>query len=442
MGGRERVAAAALTAATSAGLLLAAPGASAAADGRCGSPPQSSPSIVDPSWTQDAYAAPDRLWGFSRGQGVVVAVLDTGVDATHPQLAGKVLSGADLVSDFPGGTVDCTPHGTALAGVVNGSRLSGIGSYGLAPDAVVLPVRVAAQPETVPSDTPVAPALLAQAIDTAVSSGAAVVDVGVVVYGGSPELAAAVDRALAAGVVVVAAAGDAHDPDRDGAGPTDASLTPYPAAYPGVIGVGAVGPDGVRVETSQIGAQVDLVAPGTGVIAPALGGHAVYEGTSIASAFVAATVALVLADPAAALPAGGPERVGAVTDRLLAAASPPAGAAPGPGYGAGLLDPYRTLTEEPARTEPVALPGQTPPPADPVADARAAERSAADVTAVRIALATAVVAAVVVLGAVLLPRGRRRRWRAGRVPPAPTVQDDGPEFLPGEALFSPSRPPR
>ena len=442
MGGRQRAAAALLTTATSAGIVLLGAGPAAAVDARCEGQPQFSPSIVDPSWTQDAYDAPDRLWSFSRGQGVTVAVLDTGVDATHPQLAGKVLLGGDLVSGFPGGVVDCTPHGTAMAGVVNAAQVSGIGSYGLAPDATVLPVRVAERPETVPSDTPVDPALLAQAIDASVGAGAAVIDVGVVVYGDSPVLAAAVSRALTAGVVVVAAAGDAHDPDRDGARPTDGSLTPYPAAYPGVIGVGAVGRDGARIETSQIGAQVDLVAPGADVIAPALGGHSVYEGTSIASAFVAATVALLLADPAAGLPPAGPERVGAVTARLLAAASPPAGATPGPGYGAGLLDPYRTLTEDPAGSEPVALPGQTPPPADPAAEAAAGERAEADSAAVRLALVVGAVALVVVVAAVVLPRARGRRWRAGRVPPAPARQDDGPEFLPGEALFTPSRPQR
>ncbi|MCO7222512.1 S8 family serine peptidase, partial [Klenkia sp. PcliD-1-E] len=312
---------------------LVATASPAAAAQVCDSAPPASAVIQDVPWPQVRYDPPAQIWPFGTGAGVTVAVLDTGVSAAHPQLAGAVLPGADLVRSGPA-DVDCTTHGTALASLVAARQQSGIGLRGLAPDSTVLPVQVTDQPATDPDADPVDPARLAAGIDAAVASGAQVVLVGAVVYGDAPALAAAVSNALAAGAVVVAPVGDGHD-EETGNVPDPASLTPYPAAYDGVVGVGAVDRDGMRTRGSQIGGYVDLVAPGGDVVAAGSTAQAVYSGTAFAAAFVAATAAVLLSAPDVALPPGA-DRSAAVGAQLAGTATPAAGVL---GYGAGELSP-------------------------------------------------------------------------------------------------------
>lgn len=398
----------------------------------CDQPPVADSVQAAVPWSQQAWDPAAQVWPFSTGAGVTVAVLDTGVQATNPQLAARVAGGVDLVD---GGTadVDCVPHGSGLAGVVVAGQQAGVGLRGLAPDATVLPVQVAQAAITDPGGTPADPGLVADGLDAAVSSGAQVVLVGPVVYRDDPQLAGAVQRALDAGVVVVAGVGDGHDADRDGAGPTAALATPYPAAYPGVLGVAAVGSDGLRAGTSQIGDYVDLAAPGADVVSTGTTAQQVYDGTAFAAAFVAATAALVVAEPG--LVAGGVDRPAAVQARLQATAVPP----PAPdGYGAGLLSPGRAVTEDLAAAPPRPDPGYRPPPVDEAAAAAAAAvQDAADRSA-RWALGAGSVAVLAVLTALLLPRARRRRWRTGRAAP-PAVEPGPVGHIPSAALFDPPR---
>jgi nucleotide-binding universal stress UspA family protein len=367
---------------------------------------------------------------------VTVAVVDTGVDAAHPQLAGRVAEGVDLVRAQPGAGVDCVPHGTGLAGVVAAQPVSTTGMVGLAPDATVLPVQVSDDVTvTAGGDEPLSPDLLAAGIEAAVSAGAAVVDVGVVAGSASPALQAAVERAVDAGVLVVAPVGDGHVPDRDDPGPTPDSLTPYPAAYPGVLGVGAASRTGGRLQTSQIGPYVDLLAPGEDVVSTGVVGQRVYEGTGIATAFVAATAALLLAlpdaDRAEPLPDAGPDRVAALTERLLATAT---GGTGSQRYGTGVLDPVRALTESLASAGPAAATPYQAPPVDPQEQARAEARQASGTTAGRVAAALGAVLVVGLLAGLLVPRARRRRWRTGVARPV-VRPDDPPLFLSGDALY-------
>lgn len=415
--------------------LLCVPG-SAGAVQVCEQVPAPDGAVQDVPWAQAGYDPQTRLWPFSRGAGVLVAVLDTGVDATHPQLAGRVAEGVDLVRAQPGAGVDCVPHGTGLAGIVVAQPASTTGLVGLAPDATVLPVQVTDEPVLAAGgDEPVSPDVVAAGIEAALDAGAAVVDVGVVASSDSPALEAAVQRALAAGVLVVAPVGDGHVPDRDDPGPTDPALTAWPAAHPGVLGVGAATRAGGRVPSSQVGDDVDLLAPGEDVVSTGVGGQRVYDGTSVATAFVAATAALLLAlpdtDRAQPLPAGGPERVAALTDRLLGTAT---GGQDSPRYGAGVLDPVRALTESLSSTAPVAAGAYTGPEADPAAEAAARERASSARTAGLVAAALGGVVGLGLLGGVLVPRARRRGWRAGVQRPD-TRPDDPPEFLAGDALY-------
>lgn len=392
--------------------------------------------IEQEPWNQAWFDAPDKIWPFSTGTGTTVAVLDAGVDGFHPQLAGKVLPGFDFVRNVAQGAVDCLPHGTAEAGVIAATRFSGIGSYGLAPDATILPVRIGERAAVDDTSDPVDPRRLAAGIDYAVDQGADVIDCAVVSYLPDRRVEAAVRRAVSKGVVIVAMVGDSHSEDRDGIGPTRVP-PPYPASYPGVIGVGAIDSSGRRVPSSQIGSYVDLVAPGADVVAPAIAGQNTFDGTSIASAFVAATAALVLGEPGERR--SGVARVQAVTTRLLATGGPELSPDEDLAYGAGVVDPYRALTEAASERGPAARPAHAPPPAaprDPVQEAAARDGRHAGSLALRLALIVGVAIVVLIVATLVVPRGRARRWRAtGISPPPPDRVDDAPEFMPGEALF-------
>jgi membrane-anchored mycosin MYCP len=407
----------------------------------CKNPPSPSGVISQEPWNQAWFDAPDKIWPFSTGAGTTVAVIDTGVDASHPQLLGKVLPGFDFVRNVPQGDIDCVPHGTAEAGVIAATRLPGVGSYGLAPDAKILPLRVSEHEVVDDKSQPVDTGKLAAAITYAADHSADVIDCAVVSYRDDPRVAAAVRHALDKGVVVVAMVGDAHNADRDGIGPTRVP-PPEPASYPGVIGVGAVDSDGSRVSTSQIGDYVDLVAPGSQVVASATGGQNQFDGTSIASAFVAAAAALVLAErPSLIGNPTGPARVTAMTKRLMATAGPELSAEESLAYGAGVVDPYRALTETASNRAPAPLGAYNPPPPpkpDPVKEAAARFNRHTGSMALRLALMLGAVVLLLLVLAVVVPRGRTLRWRVMRAPQiVESPPDDQPEFVASEALFRP-----
>lgn len=413
-----------------------------AAPPACQKAPSPSGVMRQQPWNQTWFDAPDKIWPYSTGAGTTVAVIDAGVDGSHPQLAGKVLPGYDLVRNVAQGDVDCIPHGTAEAGIIAARRISGIGFYGLAPDATILPIRVSERVAIDERSDPVDPRKLADGITYAVDHGADVIDCAVVTYQDSADVAAAVDRAVRKGVVVVAMVGDSHSDERDGAMPTISTLTPYPAGYPGVIGVGAIDRQGRRVPTSQVGSYVDLVAPGADVGASATVGQDTFGSTSIASAFVAATAALVLAErPPVIGSASGAARVEAVTRRLRTTGGPAPASEQNPGYGAGIVDPYRALTEIEGNSKP-APPAAHPlqPAHDPAdtATARSIRNNASLALLLAETLGTGTILLLIL--ALVLPRGRARRWRATRVSQARRAQlDVVPEFVPGEMLFEPPR---
>lgn len=247
-------------------------------------------------WALDAMHT-EQAWRTTRGAGVTVAVLDTGVDAAHPDLRGNVLTGKDMVG-FGAGRGDraWARHGTAMAGIVAGhGHGSGgdSGVMGVAPEAKILPVRVILED----GDAARAKArktrgnALAEGIRWAADHGADVINLSLGDDSASahPEPAEdeAIQYALKKGVVVVASAGN---------GGEKGDHVSYPAAYPGVIAVTAVDRYGTRASFSTRRWYATVSAPGVDVVI-ADPDRKYYEGwgTSAAAAFVSGAAALVTA---------------------------------------------------------------------------------------------------------------------------------------------------
>ncbi|MFD4788959.1 type VII secretion-associated serine protease mycosin, partial [Streptomyces sp. NPDC058459] len=239
-----------------------------------------------------------EAWRTTRGQGVTVAVLDTGVEDDHPDLAGNVLPGKDMVG-FGAGPGDraWARHGTAMAGIIAGHGHgpgNGSGIMGVAPEAKILPVRVILEDKD-PARGKARVSrgnALADGIRWAADHGADVINLSLGDDSDSahPEAGEdeAVQYALRKGVIVVASAGNGGD---------KGDHVSYPAAYPGVIAVTAVDRYGTRASFSTRRWYAAVSAPGVDVVI-ADPDHRYYEGwgTSAASAFVSGAAALLRAD--------------------------------------------------------------------------------------------------------------------------------------------------
>jgi type VII secretion-associated serine protease mycosin len=276
--------AAALGALLTVGLVLL-PAATAHADG-----------IRAQQWALEAMHT-EEAWQTTKGRGITVAVLDTGVEADHPDLAGNVLPGKDLVrfGAEPGDRA-WARHGTAMAGIIAGHGHGpgdADGVIGIAPEAKILPVRVILEdgdPSRAKARSTRGNAL-AEGIRWAADHGADVINLSLGDDSASahPEPAEdqAVQYALRKGVVVVASAGN---------GGEKGDHISYPAAYPGVIAATAVDRAGTRASFSTRRWYATVSAPGVDVVI-ADPDHKYYEGwgTSAAAAFVSGAAALVKA---------------------------------------------------------------------------------------------------------------------------------------------------
>jgi len=245
-----------------------------------------------------------QAWQKTEGSGITVAILGTGVDASYPGLAGSVINGPDYTGS---GRTPGSPYwgtqGTAVAGII-ASHERGPGLVGVAPAAKILSVRVTLEfNDPLASDQAISrrlPQAIADGIRYAADHGARVIDLPMdpgtlgltskgdpAAAGGSPAERAAVGYALSKGIVLVAPAGD------DGQGP---GLVNYPAAYPGVIAVGAVSRTGQLASFSSRRSYPALTAPGVSLVAATPpDGLGTISSTSTASGIVAGLAALVLA---------------------------------------------------------------------------------------------------------------------------------------------------
>ncbi|GAA3842013.1 MULTISPECIES: S8 family serine peptidase [Amycolatopsis] len=385
--------------------------------------------LVPVPWSQKMLA-PDRVWPLSTGAGQRVAVLSTGI-SDNPLLAGHIAERANFApagTGQPSGLPDCLGNGTGVSGIIAAQPSGAVGFHGIAPGAQVLSAKVVADqyPSNRNPRETVAPETLTAAINWAVDRGATVIAVPTITYDDNAALRGAVQRALSRGIVVVAAVGETASNEPPG-------LVPYPAAYDGVVGVGAIAENGVVTQNSRPTA-VDLVAPGANVVTTfPNAGLGTASGTQFATAYVAATVALVRSYR--------PQLSNTdVVQRLYATASPAPEGTGSAYYGFGVVNPYQAVSDDIAAGNPVTLPPLTPVTVDPEVAARQAAENRSDDWAFILAAAgfalVLLVTAIVVFG----PLGRRRRWRAGLAPvPQDRPEDERPE--PPVELFS-DRPKR
>ncbi|MFF2952624.1 S8 family serine peptidase [Kitasatospora sp. NPDC057965] len=410
-------------------------------------------------WHLDVMRA-SEMWKITKGQGVTVAVIDSGFKLDHPDLAGQFLPGKDF-SDSPGGVGSYAEgHGTQMAGLIAGTGKAdgGKGAYGLAPGVKILPLKIANGSEK-PMVATEFLGQIGQAVDYAADQGARVINVsqGIAAFRASDsdvaKLNASLARARAKGSLVVSSVGNSAQ---------SGNQVEYPGALPNVVGVGAADRNGTVTAESQRGPQVTLVAPGVDMIESCTGttGYCKSHGTSDSAALVSASAALVCAvHPdwtanqvlrvlinTAGKPVDGSVRTddagyGAVRPRV-ALTDPgdpgPADVSPVPVTEASSSASPAATVASSAPSEPTASgasPSAAPVGGAPTAGPDAVERSGSGSV---VPVVVAVVAGLAVVLAVVVVVARRRAAGArqgvvGAVPPPPVY---GPPEPPGDNPYA------
>lgn len=326
-------------------------------DERTQPPPRSGPGKAG------ADVAAPLAWGIARADlGTVVAVVDSGVDADHPDLGGRVVEHQAFNGDAD--ARDRRGHGTATAGAAAAIADNGVGIAGLSYGAGVMDLKVSSD-----DGAPVTCEVIARAVLHAAERGAEVINLSLGFYDPCQTLGDAIARAWEAGSLIVASAGN---------GGIDMPV--YPAAFPEVIGVAATDNTDARVPSSQYGADfVDLAAPGAGVLttmptyenATGVRDYGYNSGTSISAPLVSGAAALIWGQVA---DTDGDGRLNdEVAERLFASADPIAGTGSDWRYGrlnacraaAGAQDrcppPSSAAPVEPPAAQEVESPPSNPP---------------------------------------------------------------------------------
>jgi serine protease len=231
----------------------------------------------------------EQSWAETKGNGTIVAVIDTGISQVPDLKETKFVAGYDFVNDRDSATDD-NGHGTHVAGTIAQSTNNNYGVAGVAYEAKLMPLKVlsAGGGGTV--------ADIAEAIRFAADNKADVINLSLGGGGESSAMREAIEYAYQKGVVIIAAAGNSGQSSAD-----------YPARYPRVIGVAALSPSGDKAPYSNFGSGVDLAAPGGDTAAGEAGGilqntinpqtgesiFAAYQGTSMAAPHVAGVAALI-----------------------------------------------------------------------------------------------------------------------------------------------------
>jgi type VII secretion-associated serine protease mycosin len=269
-------------------------------------------------WALDRVSF-ESSWPVTRGRGVIVAIIDSGVAANHQELSGSVLPGKDYVNAGSDGRTDPNGHGTHVAGIIAAHVNNAVGIAGAAPDVRILPIRVLdANGGGVASN-------VAKGIIWAADHGARVINLSLG-GGQATGVRQAIQYANSKRAVVVAAGGNNY---------SSGNAPMYPAAYPEAIAVAAVDTNLRHPSFSNTGSYIDVAAPGVGIVSAwgsSSTAYAAATGTSMATPFASAEAALIIA----AYPKSTAERVA----HLLKASARDLGTRGfDPVFGYGLLNP-------------------------------------------------------------------------------------------------------
>ncbi|MFJ9692940.1 S8 family serine peptidase [Kitasatospora sp. NPDC101183] len=250
--------------------------------------------IRQQQWHLEAMHAPE-MWRTTKGQGIVVAVVDGGFDLEHPDLVGQFLPGRDFSGSAGGVGTSGDGHGTEMASLIagTGKGLGGTGAKGLAPGVRILPLKI--NNGSVGVGPVTSSGFLGQiggAITYAVDQGARVVSISqgmnaaVPLPGEVAGLNGVIAAARARGVLILASAGNSAQ---------EGNPVEYPGGLPGVVAVGASDRSGAATEESAYGPRVAFVAPGQDMIdaCTSPSGYCKGHGTSHATAVASASAALV-----------------------------------------------------------------------------------------------------------------------------------------------------
>jgi subtilisin family serine protease len=325
------------------------------------------PYFAQYQWGLPMISAP-AAWNTTTGSAsVIVAVVDTGVDSSHPDLTGKVLAGYNFVANSTNASDD-NMHGTFVSGIIAAGGNDGIGMAGVCWACKILPVKVL---DSAGSGTTFN---VARGIDYAVAHGAAVINLSLGASTGNSTLQAAVDNAWAAGVIVVAASGNSG------------GAVSYPAAYDHAIAVGSVNSSKQKSSFSSYGTQLDLMAPGGSVLGTLCtcgayhGGYGTGSGTSFSAPHVAGVVALLIS--------AGITDKNAIVSRLKSTATDIGAAGFDTLTGWGIVNAYGAITGVAATPTPSPTPTRTAT-RTPTATGTTTATSTRTATAPRTAKATA-----------------------------------------------------
>ncbi|MFC8718102.1 S8 family serine peptidase [Kitasatospora sp. NPDC057198] len=283
-------------------------------------------------WVLDKYGMAEKVWPITQGEGVIVAVIDSGVDANHPDLTGQVLPGLDLDDANGDGRTDTNGHGTGMASdIAAHGHGDNAGVIGLAPKVKILPIKFKF---TIDGAKMSEGADFGKGVRFAVDHGAKVINMSF--YGGGQgdkSFRDAINYAIQKDVVLVAAAGN------EAGAPVE-----YPAGFPGVVVASGVNVSGEIWSNSTTGPQVTLAAPAEGIHNAGSGSsYRTASGTSDSAAFVSATAALIRSKyPNLS--------AGQVINRMTKSAFQPdgKGSFPNDKYGYGIVSPSGALAENPA----------------------------------------------------------------------------------------------
>jgi type VII secretion-associated serine protease mycosin len=399
-------------------------------------PTASADNIRDMQWALKAFHAKE-IWQHTTGKGVVVAVVDTGVDGSQPDLKGQILPGKDATKTGGDPQQDLEGHGTAMASLIAGKGHGSGGSEGmkgLAPGVKIMPIRV----EHHAGDSGFS---FAAGVRYAVDHGADVINISEGTSMDSSEKES-IEYAVTHNVVVVAASGNSGKRERN-----------YPAAYPGVVSVGGMDLQGRFWTGSSWGGNV-LLAPAVKNVTvgtDSASGYQTATGTSNASAFVSASAALVRA--------AHPElTAGQVINRLIKTAKIPAGVGsnpklPDPKFGYGIVRPLRAVTYDiPAgpKAGPLAQPAEgkasSSAKANPPADQQSTpdnQSSSSSNTLIYVLIGLGVLVVLVIVVVLIAKKnkggGNGPQGPGGGVPPMP--HQGGQQYQAPMGQFGPPPPP-